>query len=291
MSMLWVTDLDETVVPQLDNPDRAEGPDLIGLKDYLNSHFIPAGGIVAISTGRHRAMSEADMLINGENRLPARFAIYNVGTEIYEHKGGTWQLLQEYEDHLKESGFDADSIYAVFNTAAHDMPDLDLRPQEPERNSPLKASFYANQSMTPAKMYEKLAPYLAGHDTQLILSTHNDHTTFIDVLPARAGKGMAMRFLARHLLKMGTQFQAAAFSGDSGNDILGFDPARFRAETGLPLYGIVPGNAKPELLDHTAALASQGHTVFHSSHHRAGGVLEGLRFCRAHMNRQPAPNC
>jgi hydroxymethylpyrimidine pyrophosphatase-like HAD family hydrolase len=108
-------------------------------------------------------------------------------------------LLQSYADHLSVAGFNDVTIYSIFNQAARDLSGFEIVPQESDRNSKFKIGFYANQSLTPAVMTEVLVPYLAEQDTQLILSTHNTRT-FIDVLPSRAGKGMAMRFLARHLL-------------------------------------------------------------------------------------------
>jgi hypothetical protein len=79
-----------TLVPQLDIPGRVEGTDLRDLKTYLNAELIANGGVVVSSTGRHRAMSEADNLLHGDNRFPAQYAIYNVNTEIYEYQNGNW---------------------------------------------------------------------------------------------------------------------------------------------------------------------------------------------------------
>jgi len=235
--LFWVTDLDDTVVPQLDIPGRVEGADLRDLKTYLSAELIANGGVVVSSTGRHRAMSEADNLLHGDNRFPAQYAIYNVGTEIYEYQNGNWALLQSYVD----AGFNDVTIYSIFNQAARDLSGFEIVPQEPDRNSKFKVSFYANQSLNQAVMTEVLAPYLAEQDTQLILRTHNNTRTFIDVLPSRAGKGMAMRFLARHLLvrtSLGTSWQTFRI-GTARQTFLGVDSVdlpRWAGSANLPYW-------------------------------------------------------
>lgn len=86
------------------------------------------------------------------------------------------------------------------------------------------------------------------------------YDTYIDVLPARLGKGQAVSFLQKQL---GLSQGQVVVAGDSGND-------RQMFETGFK--GVVPVNA----LDELKSLARQP-WHYHSPYPAALGVLDGLR--------------
>jgi hydroxymethylpyrimidine pyrophosphatase-like HAD family hydrolase len=83
----------------------------------------------------------------------------------------------------------------------------------------------------------------------------------LDVLPADANKGNALRWLAARL-EIDTKDIVVA--GDSGNDTSMFFVPQ--------VNGIVVGNGRSELLEAVA-----GQNVYHARAHSADGVVEGLR--------------
>jgi hypothetical protein len=87
------------------------------------------------------------------------------------------------------------------------------------------------------------------------------HGRFLDVLPERAGKGEAVRYLAG---RWGMSLDAVVTAGDSGNDL---DMLR------LPCPGIVVGNGAREL----RSLRGRSNIYFAEAGH-AAGIREGLRF-------------
>jgi sucrose-phosphate synthase len=85
------------------------------------------------------------------------------------------------------------------------------------------------------------------------------HTVFLDILPPRASKGKAIRYLTR---KWGLRSHDVAVAGDSGNDEEMLT-ARF--------HGIVVGNHAEEL-SHLRGRRS----IYFAGGELARGVLEGL---------------
>lgn len=84
---------------------------------------------------------------------------------------------------------------------------------------------------------------------------------FLDVLPQRASKGTAIRYLA---YKWGLPLENFLVAGDSGNDI-----EMFRGDS----LGVVVANHTAEM----AALRGRSHVYFASSPH-AAGILEALAY-------------
>ena len=87
------------------------------------------------------------------------------------------------------------------------------------------------------------------------------HGTYIDILPHRASKGKAIRYLAG---KWNIDLERIATAGDSGND--------HDMLTGHTA-GIVVGNYDPEL----EPLRRSGTRVYFAQDRCAAGILEGLR--------------
>lgn len=143
-----------------------------------------------------------------------------------------------------------------------------LQLQAPENQREFKLSYIAKpDSMPPLK---EINEFLLSHKlhTQLIYS----HEEFLDVLPIRASKGHAIRYLA---YKWGLPLQDFLVAGDSGNDtemLVGDTRA------------IVVGNYSPEL----AVLRDQQHIYF-ANRHYAAGIIEGLQhyqMCENLLNQQ-----
>jgi sucrose-phosphate synthase len=87
------------------------------------------------------------------------------------------------------------------------------------------------------------------------------HGTFIDVLPHRASKGKAIRYLAN---KWNIALERISTAGDSGNDI-----DMLKGGTAA----IVVGNHAEELDN----LKRPGSRIYFATGHHAAGILEGLK--------------
>ncbi|HAV62692.1 MAG TPA: hypothetical protein DCY13_10035 [Verrucomicrobiales bacterium] len=181
--------------------------------------------------------------------LPAPdFVIGGVGTEIFDCARGS--LIPEYHDSFG-GHWDLRKVEEIVGA----FPGVIRQP--PENLHPYKSSWYLSDA---AKEHiEELEEQLtkAGLNVCVIYSSNID----LDVLPADANKGNALRWLANRL---GIPLAGCVVAGDSGNDSSMF----FVPE----VKGILVGNARPELLE---AVAGLGH--FHARREMADGVIEGLR--------------
>ncbi|RKX79304.1 MAG: hypothetical protein DRP87_03705 [Spirochaetes bacterium] len=136
---------------------------------------------------------------------------------------------------------------------------LELQPEE--FNTPLKVSCYLDKAPDPEKAVEQIRRRIEdkGESCQVVWSSGRD----LDIIPADAGKGKAIRFLINHLELSPKQVIVA---GDSGNDRSMFD--EFES-------GIIVGNAKPELKK--LQEEHPGGKLFFAEKLYAAGVLEGLK--------------
>lgn len=180
--------------------------------------------------------------------LPAPdYYIGGVGTEIHDAK--TDAHLDAFAAHLA-TGWDralAESILAAIPGA---------RPQPAEFQNPYKSSWFLDHA-TP-ELLREIRSRLggAGLAIQVVYSSSRD----LDVLPAGATKGGALRWLCRHL---GFEPAHVVVAGDTGNDSSMFL---------LPgVKGIIVENALPELFAATVDLPA-----YTSRRVMADGVLDGL---------------
>jgi len=146
------------------------------------------------------------------------------------------------------------------------FPGLQL--QAPENQREFKLSYIAKPDSMPP--LQEIYEYL--HSLKLHAQLIYSHEEFLDVLPIRASKGHAIRYLA---YKWGLPLEHFLVAGDSGNDtemLVGDTRA------------IVVGNYSPEL----AVLRDQQHIYF-ANRHYAAGIIEGLQhyqMCENLLNQQ-----
>jgi len=131
-----------------------------------------------------------------------------------------------------------------------------LKLQAPENQREFKLSYLATPDNMPPlnELYEYL------HDLKLHAQLIYSHEEFLDVLPVRASKGHAIRYLA---YKWGLPLENFLVAGDSGNDtemLVGDTRA------------VVVGNHSPEL----TVLRDQEQIYFAEGHY-AAGIIEGLQ--------------
>lgn len=167
--------------------------------------------------------------------------IASVGSEIY----GPKDLHEAYRRHIAE-GWSRRAVLEALEGVSG------LRLQGPAGQRPHKVSFVTEAEVVPA-VEARLNE--AGLRARLIHS----HGQFLDVLPARASKGQAVRFVSEQL---GLPLSRIVVAGDSGNDA---DMLCCGAQA------VAVGNYDPEL----GPLLARGGIYVAQGHH-AAGVLEGL---------------
>jgi sucrose-phosphate synthase len=176
--------------------------------------------------------------------------ITSVGSEIYyTHQGRHMVQDHSWEKHI-DYRWKPEAIREQFK----DIPGLRLRGKQEQ--GIYKISYYVNPSVAP-KITE----------LKQILRTHDLHANIIfsnkvnlDILPIRADKGQALRFLS---LKWGIPLERVFVAGDSGNDI-----GMLQGET----LAVVVANHSAEL----DKLRGKPLIYFAEAEY-ARGVLEGLQ--------------
>lgn len=174
-----------------------------------------------------------------------------VGTTLVDRDGA---IVRAYQEQFRP-GWDRSLVVEVLGT----VPGASVQPERFQ--SPFKSSWFLPDASDEllAEIRERLRT--VELDATVVYSSGRD----LDVIPARADKGNAVRWLYDHL---GIAPEEVVVAGDTGNDA-----SMFR----LPgVNGIAVGNARIELLD-----ASAGCRVYHAAAGEADGVVEGLRHYRA----------
>jgi sucrose-phosphate synthase len=232
----------EALISDIDNTLLGDKRALKLLTGWLQSHRTKLA--FGIATGRSIESAVA-ILKKNKVKIPD-VLITSVGSEIHYGK----KLVPDlgWAAHIRYL-WRKDSLAE----ALAKLPGLTL--QAPENQREFKISYIAKpESMPPLnEIYEYLQD-LKLH-AQLIYS----HEEFLDVLPIRASKGHAIRYLA---YKWGLPLESFLVAGDSGNDtemLVGDTRA------------VVVGNHSPEL----AILRDQQHIYFANGHY-AAGIIEGL---------------
>jgi sucrose-phosphate synthase len=237
---LLITDIDNTLL----GDDEA----LLRLKDLLaeNRHRMGFG----VASGRGLGLVEEVLHEHGIDDIDVIVA--SVGAEIYygrelaTDKGWASRLRSKWRpDRIRE--------------ALERFSFLKLQPQEHAQRE-FKISYNLDADIDPeeaiAQVQEALAEARAAHS--LIFS----HGAFVDILPHRASKGKAIRYLSG---KWNIPLEQIATAGDSGND---YD--MLVGETA----GIVVGNYDPELEPLRQQKSSR---VYFAEGHCAAGIIEGLQ--------------
>ncbi len=240
---LLVTDLDGTLVGD-DDALRQLDPFLAATKAHHGSR-------VVYSTGRSLTLYRE---LAAERGLPPPDALVTaVGTEIYFDIDAA--VADTAWSGQLADGWDRQQVAA----AAAGFAGLQAQPATEQR--PYKVSYFV-AAQAAAQILPGLQTALAarGQRTQLVYSGERH----LDILPAGAGKGLAMQYLRR---LWGFAAAQTVACGDSGNDIALFGVGQER--------GIIVGNARPELLRWVRCNADRRLYLARAQH--AHGIIEGLR--------------
>lgn len=197
-----------------------------------------------IATGR-RLESALKVLKEWSVPLPDVF-VTAVGTEI--HYGSRLELDVGYQQHL-DYRWDPQALREVMA----EFPGLRMQPASEQRR--YKISYYMDPLKAPAVRAISARLRQAGLHVNVVFS----HGMYLDLLPVRASKGSAIRYLAD---KWGIPVDSILVAGDSGNDE--------EMLTGNTL-GVVVGNHSEEL----ETLRGR-ERIFFAKGEYAWGILEGI---------------
>ena len=241
---MLVTDIDNTLTGD------AEG--LAELLAWLESQRGRVG--FAVATGRSL---ELTLKVLKQWKVPRPdILITSVGSEI--HYGRNLGPDESWTRHIRHE-WRRDALAAVLA----DVPGLRL--QGPEGQREFKLSYLIDPASAPP--VKEIQALLRKHrlSAQVIYS----HQAYLDILPARASKGQAIRYLA---WRWGLPLAAFLVAGDSGNDremLLG------------DTMGVIVGNHSEELAD-----LEGRERIYFARRHCAGGIVEGIRHYRFAETRQ-----
>ena len=234
LKALFVTDIDHTLIGE-------DNTHLPGLLKALKDHRSEVGFVVA--TGRTITSAKKHLREYGIEGVD--ILITSVGAEIYY--GPQLQPSRSWESHIAGK-WEPDKIRRTLR----DLPYLE--DQEEDTQRPFKISYYMEPGKDRlAEIHNRLLAQKCQYN--LVYS----HDQFLDILPYRASKGKAIRFLS---YKWEIPLRHIAVAGDSGND-----EEMLRGE---PL-AIVVANYSREL----DALRKSRHVYF-ATQPFAGGIREGL---------------
>jgi HAD superfamily hydrolase (TIGR01484 family) len=205
--LLICTDLDRTLIHNGPQPLSPGAPELFARLAALEAVRL------AYVTGRHRALIESAI---SEFGLPVPdFAIADVGATIYRTDRDGWTPWPQWEEHIAPDwlGLTSADLHALLK----DMKGLLL--QEEEKLSRHKLSYYVPLDQDRRALLREAGERLkrAAVHVRLIWSVDElAGVGLLDVLPARAGKLAAIRFLME---REGFGLDDTLFAGDSGNDL------------------------------------------------------------------------
>jgi len=194
----------------------------------------------------------------GDGKLPEPdYLIGGVGTEIVDYRNKT--VLENYQEQLAD-GWDR----TVIDDCLRQVPQIECQPSKFQ--NPYKLSWWLEEASSQQIEQIQNALQSRGQQVNVVYSSNRD----LDILPAKASKGHALRWLCEYLDIPTDQVLVA---GDRGNDISMFV---------LPgVRGILVDNAQPELFEKTVDCP-----VYHSERLMGEGIVDGL--CHFGVLARPA---
>lgn len=234
---LFSSDLDGTI---LGNPESA-----LRFKHAWEALPKRSRPILVFNSGR---LVEDMLQLVGDGVLPVPdYLIGGVGTQLHDVRAVS--EMAKFHRHLKR-GWNLKKVEQVMSKFSA------IQPQPAQYLHEFKSSWYYEHASIEQIAIVQKALKKAGLDVQIVYSSSRD----LDVLPAAANKGGALKWLTSEL---GIDLKQTLVAGDTGNDASMFV---------IPgVKSMVPENAMPELLEATVHLQ-----VYHSRQVMADGVLDGL---------------
>lgn len=234
---------DRVLVCDIDNTLIGDGKALRELLGLMRDAPERIG--FGVATGR-RIDSAVKILKESEVPEPD-FIISAAGSEI--HYGPKLVEDETWKKHI-----DYRWEPELVREAMRNIPGLKLQPKDEQRR--FKISYYIETERFPG--VREILRHLRQLDIHV--SAIYSHQAYFDLLPVRASKGAALRYLAD---KWGIALEHILAAGDSGND-----EEMLSGQT----LGVVVGNHSEEL-EHLRGIDR----IYFASGHYAAGIVEGIR--------------
>jgi sucrose-phosphate synthase len=234
-----ISDLDGTLI------DGKNAGGLEELKQWMNEHKDEI--VFGAASGRNKEITNEALMMHGIHNVD--IMICSAGSEIYY----TNKFIPDngFESHI-DYQWKRDELQKALEKFNG------IRLQEPEAQWPFKLSYYVNNDFDEDDI-ANLYKFLDDRKLRAKLLLTENH--YLDVLPFRAGKGNAVRYLGYKWKVPPENFITA---GNSGNDI---DMLKGKAK------GIVVANYSPEMEQ-----LKKNKNIFFASKPLAAGVLEGIKY-------------
>ena len=235
------------IVTDIDNTLAGDEQALEEFLAFIQQHRDEVG--FGVATGR---TIDSALAILKENRCPVPdFLITSVGAEVYYNAGKEIIPATGWSSHIDYRWYRQKIVETL-----RMMPFLDYQEEETQR--PFKVSYYGQCSTEQLQM---IRHELAKNKIRCTMIYSHDQ--YLDLLPQRASKGLAVRYLA---YRWNIPLDNVIVAGDSGNDI-----DMLTGET----LGIVVGNHSSEL----EKLRGK-RRIYFAERGFAGGILEGISHYR-----------
>jgi sucrose-6F-phosphate phosphohydrolase len=199
--------MDRTILP---NGDQDESPQIRSVFRLVAER--PQIQLAYVS-GRDKGLIQSAI---AEYDLPLPdYAVGDVGTTIYELAGRSWNPWQAWFEEIAKdwNGLEHEDLHR------HLKKFDDLRLQEQEKQNRFKVSYYTDESIDGRRLADEMKKHLSGNglNCRVIWSVDEQRGLgLVDVLPQRASKLHAIRYLMDH---KGFVKSRVVFCGDSGNDL------------------------------------------------------------------------
>lgn len=233
---LIVTDIDNTLLGD-DNYTKEFSELLLNRQEKLG---------FGVATGR---TVNSALNVLKENNIPhPDVIISSVGSEIYYNLEGKLILSQGWRAHISYQ-WDRAKITRLLSQFKF------LNYQEEETQREFKVSYYTESNEENIKLIKETL--LKNRIKANVIFSHGQ---FLDIIPFRASKGKAIRYMA---YRWNILYENILVAGDSGND-----EEMLKGE----LLGVVVGNYSEELEE-----LRGGKRIYFSKIQYAGGILDGIK--------------
>ena len=213
--------VDRMAFSAIDNTLFGDERSMRELVKLLNANSKRSG--FGVATGRSLASTKVFLKKMG---IPAPdILITSVGTAIHYSQHDARFVEDSYWQQHIDYRWEPDALLKIMQR----VPGLKLRAKAEQTQH--KISYYYDKNVTPTN--REIKRLLRNHDLHAKIVTTDE--TCLDLLPIRASKGLAIRYLA---MKWGLPLDRILVVGDSGND-----EEMLIGDT----LGVVVGNHSPEL--------------------------------------------
>lgn len=237
---LLVSDIDGTIISE-----EFDHPGLKELREVLESR----SNEFALAYASGRSVKLVREVIRSHHLPIPDFLICAVGSEIYYRRGNDYFIDKGWSRYL-DRNWKREEIKKRLDHLKF------LEPQEAEGQNPHKISYYLkNNVWKPEQVDTILGKYRS--QVSVIMS----HDRFLDILPRRASKGKALRYICK---KWSIPYSKLYTAGDSGNDLDMLEGSG---------NAIIVGNSAAELNQ-----LKNSKNLYRAKAYAAKGILEGLKY-------------